>query len=68
MPICPRLELLLAEAEGVLPEDVASCVREHLAACDRCRGRRGGALERDPDPLTDAENQRIRARLNSEIG
>ena len=66
--MCPRLELLLAEAEGVLPEDAAARVREHLAGCAQCRGMRDETVGREPDPLTDAENRRIRARIAGAVG
>jgi predicted anti-sigma-YlaC factor YlaD len=63
VPTCPRLELLLADTEGVLPKDVAERVRAHLASCDRCRGLCDDAIAREPEALSDREKQRILNRI-----
>ena len=62
---CPRPEVLRAELEGVLPEDLAARVQTHMSSCRWCRRLRESLAELDVEPVTDFERQRIRARVNA---
>lgn len=60
---CPPPELLRAEAEGVLPDDLAARVTSHRAACGLCARLQSALTSVDIDAPTRAELRRIRARI-----
>ena len=60
---CPTPELLRAEAEGVLPDDLAARVSTHRAACGLCARLQSALTELDISAPTSAERRRIRARI-----
>ena len=60
---CPTPELLRAEAEGVLPGDLAARVSTHRAACALCTRLQSALAQLDVSAPTTTERRRIRARI-----
>lgn len=61
---CPDSSLLLAAAEGVLDDDLASRVRTHLETCPTCRQLTRDLAEVLSESPTTAEADRIGARID----
>jgi hypothetical protein len=60
---CPQPELLRAETEGVLPDDLAARVRAHRVGCALCACLQSALTDLDIDAPTNAERRRIGARI-----
>ncbi len=65
---CPPFGQLRAAQEGVLPEETHIRVDSHLASCALCRALLHDLASLEPSEPSREEKERIRQRLDKEIG